>query len=375
MAYKTKRLIKKFISWAGLFFFALAAYMIYRQLSKYDLEDLKNALLSIPGKNLIYACIASFIGYLALSSYDFLALKYIRHKLAAWRWIFAGFIGFTVSNNAGHAIVSGGAIRYRLYTRWRIHTDEIVRMVTFSGFTYLVACFFLIIIGYIVTPDHAFGDGAASQITTAVLAVISFIGLAIYLAASLFYKKPIDIKGIKFAIPSFKMSLAQIFIGSIDILMASLVLYCTLIHFIHIPFDAFIGAYIIAQILGVYSQVPGGLGVFELVFSNIIPGAENQAMLFGALIAYRIIYYLLPLVLSGIVLFSYEGYLAYRQKEIKEQRKLTRLKNYLAEKAHDLKEKARNTLGTKTYDINVKAHPLASPKRRRKKNTRQKNVL
>lgn len=357
MGYKTKRLIKKIISWAGLFFFALAAFMIYKQLSKYHLEDIENALLSIPNKNLLLACLASFIGYVALSSYDFLALKYIKHKQPFWHWVFAGFIGFAVSNNAGHAIVSGGAIRYRLYTRWRIHGDEIVRMVTFSGFTYLVACFFLIIIGYVITPDHAFGEGALSKLTTGIIAFVSLIGLIIYLGASLFYKKPIDIKGLKFAIPTFKMSIAQIIIGSIDILMASLVLYFTLIHFIDLPFHIFIGAFIIAQILGVYSQVPGGLGVFEVVFANIIPGAENQAMLFGALIAYRIIYYLLPLILSGIVLFSYEAYLARRYHEIKEQRRLERLKNYLSDKKQKITDKAHN-IADKAHKIKEKAHNI-----------------
>ncbi len=327
--HKTKKIIKKAISWSGLFFFALAAYMLYRQLSKYEIEDIKNALLSIPEKNLTYACMASILGYLALSSYDYLALRYIKHKLNIWKWIFAGFIGFSVSNNAGHAIVSGGAIRYRLYTRWRIKASEIIKMVTFSGFTYLVACFFLIIIGYAITPDHAFGDGFASKITTTIVALGSLIGLVIYITASVLYKKTFEIKGVKFKMPSLKMSLAQIFIGSIDILMASLVLYFTLIHFIEIPFNVFIGAYIIAQILGVYSQVPGGLGVFELVFSNIIPGTENQVMLFGALIAYRLIYYLLPLIVSAIALISYEGYLGYRQNNIKKQHKLTQLKEFI----------------------------------------------
>lgn len=118
MAFKTKRLLKKIVSWSGLFFFAVAAYMIYHQLSKYKLEDIKDALVSIPAHNLFLACMASLGGYVALSSYDFLALKYIGRKLAPWKWIFAGFIGFSISNNAGHAIVSGGAIRYRLYTRW-----------------------------------------------------------------------------------------------------------------------------------------------------------------------------------------------------------------------------------------------------------------
>ena len=76
--------------------------------------------------------------------------------------------------------------------------------------------------------------------------------------------------------------------------------------FVDIPFDVFIGVFLIAQVLGVFSQVPGGLGVFEGLFMFIIPGEHNQAMLFGALIAYRIIYYLLPLVFSAIMLIVYE---------------------------------------------------------------------
>ena len=311
MAFKTKRLLKKLVSWSGLFFFVLAAYMLYNQLSQYSMTDIKDALFSIPAKNLWLASIASVLGYVALSSYDYLALRYIKRKLAAWKWIFAGFIGFSVSNNAGHAIVSGGTIRYRLYTRWRFRASEIVRMVTFSGFTYLVACFFLIIVGYILTPNHAFGGGSVSKLTTQIVTLVSVLGLIIYFGASLFYKKPILIKDMEFDVPPFKMALAQTFIGAVDIVMDSFVLYFSLIPFVDVPFETFMGVFIIAKVLGVFSQVPGGLGVFEGLFMYIIPGEHNQAVLFGVLIAYRIIYYLLPLVISSIVLFSYEGYLKY----------------------------------------------------------------
>ncbi len=330
-SYSTKRVLKKAVSWAGLFFFALAAYMLYHQLSRYSLTDIKDALLSIPAHNLGLACLASLCGYVALSSYDYLALRYIKRKLAPWKWIFAGFIGFSVSNNAGHAIVSGGTIRYRLYTRWRFRGTEIVRMVTFSGFTYLVACFFLIIVGYFLTPNHAFGAGSVSKLTTEIVALISAAGLMVYFGASIFYKKPIIIKGVEFDIPSLRMALAQVFIGAADILMASLVLYFALISFIDISFDTFMGVFIIAQVLGVFSQVPGGLGVFEGLFMFIIPGDHNHAILFGALVAYRIIYYLLPLLISGIMLFSYEGYLRFVKKQ-----RLEKLKIYNAEKMKEL---------------------------------------
>lgn len=303
---KASFILNKIVSWLGVFFFVLAAYMIYRQLSKYSLEELKAAVFNIPAYNLFYAMGASFIGYIALSTYDYLALKYIKVRLAAWKWILTGFVGFSVSNNAGHAIVSGGAVRYRFYSRWGVSPSDIVKIVTFSGFTYLVACFFLIIVGYVLTPEHAFGGNDSTKVSTFVTMVLSVIGIFIYLWASLFYKKDLVIKGVDFNMPDIKLALEQIFIGSIDIVMASLVLYSVLICFVEINFVTFMGAFIIAQVLGVYSQVPGGLGVFELVFSNILPGQDNQAILFGALIAYRIIYYLLPLILSGVVLVVYE---------------------------------------------------------------------
>ncbi|MBR5154556.1 MAG: UPF0104 family protein [Alphaproteobacteria bacterium] len=303
---KSSSVLNKVISWLGLFFFVLAAFMIYHQLSRYSLDELKEAILNIPSINLIYALIASFLGYISLSTYDYLALRYIKKKLQAWKWILTGFIGFSVSNNAGHAIVSGGAVRYRFYSRWGISTGDIVKMVTFSGFTYLIACFFLIIVGYVMTPEHALGGNSSTKVSTFITMVLSVIGLIIYFWASLYYKKNVVIKGVNFKMPKFNLALRQMIIGSIDIVMASLVLYSVLICFVKIDFMTFMGVFIIAQVLGVYSQVPGGLGVFELVFSNILPGQDNQAILFGALIAYRIIYYLLPLILSGIVLFIYE---------------------------------------------------------------------
>ena len=308
-----KNFFNKLVSWLGLFFFGFAAYMIYRQLSKYTLKEIADAIIAVPNQNIMYACIASFCGYMALSSYDYLALKYIRRKLENWKWIFAGFIGFSVSNNAGHAIVSGGAIRYRLYTRWDISASDIIKMVTFSGFTYLVACFFLVLLGYVCSPNHLLA-AVVSPLINWTLMVGSAIGLIVYLVGCVYYQKPLVIKGIDFNLPEFPLGLAQVIIGSVDILMASLVLYCVMESYIDLPFITFMGAFIIAQVLGVYSQVPGGLGVFELVFTNLMPEGQNQATLFAILVVYRIIYYLLPLVISGIALFVYELGFAKQQK-------------------------------------------------------------
>ena len=120
MSAKTKRFIKKVISYSGIFFFVLAAGMLWWQLRNYSLGDIAHAILDIPFVNLAMACVACMLGYLALSLYDYLALNYVGGKVTWWKWMLAGMLGFAISNNAGHAVVSGGALRYRLYTRWRI---------------------------------------------------------------------------------------------------------------------------------------------------------------------------------------------------------------------------------------------------------------
>src|SRR5260221_12520239 len=56
---------------------------------------------------------------------------------------------------------------------------------------------------------------------------------------------------------------------------------------------------------GVLSAVPGGLGVFEAVFVVLLPGVPPPQLL-GVLIAYRLVYYALPFLVSIGLLVGHE---------------------------------------------------------------------
>ena len=84
--------------------------------------------------------------------------------------------------------------------------------------------------------------------------------------------------------------------------------------FVDISFTTFIGLFVIAQTTGVFSQVPGGIGVFETIFLMALPDSIDKANIFGALLAYRIIYYVLPLIGVGSLFFIYERWLRSRMK-------------------------------------------------------------
>ncbi len=311
MSIKAKRLFKKIVSYAGLFFFVLAAGMLYWQLRKYSLSDIAHALLNIPKYNLFMACIACLFGYLALSLYDYLALDYVDRKVTWWKWMLAGMLGFAISNNAGNALVSGGAIRYRLYTRWRVPGGDIIKMLTFSGITYFLGASAIAIIGYFMVPREMFANAIGIN---GLFAICLILVIGYFVLTFLFRHKSVKIGDLLFRVPSTRTALIQTALGIADSVCAGLVLYFCISPYINIPFAIFIGLYVVAMGAGIFSQVPGGIGVFESIFMVVLPDEVDKANIFGALLAYRIIYYLLPLIGAGGLFFVYERWLRARMK-------------------------------------------------------------
>ncbi len=317
MSAKTKRFIKKLISYSGIFFFILAAGMLYWQLRNYSLRDIANAIMAIPLTNLALACVACLAGYFALALYDYLALNYVgeNKKVSWWKWMLAGMLGFAISNNAGHAVVSGGAIRYRLYTRWRVRSGDIVKLLTLSGFTYFLGAAAIVVIGYFLVPHDIFNRSAGLSMGLNWLFGVCLAAIVAYFVMTVFFhNKTIKIAQLKFQVPTTKMAVMQMGLGITDSVLAGLVLYFCLAPFVDIPFGTFIGLFVIAQTAGVFSQVPGGMGVFETVFLVALPETVDKANIFGALLAYRIIYYVLPLIGVGGLFFIYERWLRARMR-------------------------------------------------------------
>jgi uncharacterized membrane protein YbhN (UPF0104 family) len=95
-------------------------------------------------------------------------------------------------------------------------------------------------------------------------------------------------------------------ISSLDWILAAAVLYALLPADPSISYAAYFGIYLLAQFAGVVSNIPGGLGVFETVLLLLLPPAVSSNALFTSLIAYRMVYYLLPLGVAILLLAGYE---------------------------------------------------------------------
>ncbi|MBQ3039198.1 MAG: flippase-like domain-containing protein, partial [Alphaproteobacteria bacterium] len=214
------------------------------------------------------------------------------------------------------AAISGGAIRYRLYTRWRIRGGDIFKMLTLSGLTYFLGVAAIVVVGYFLIPHDTVAQSAGLSMGLGWLFGICLaLILTYFLVTIIFQKKSIKIGNLLFQVPTPKTATLQILLGITDSVLAGLVLYFCLTPFVSIPFGTFIGLFVIAQATGIFSQVPGGIGVFETIFLAALPDTVDKASVFGALLAYRVIYYVLPLIGVGGLFFIYERWLRSKMKQ------------------------------------------------------------
>ncbi|HEY0894392.1 MAG TPA: lysylphosphatidylglycerol synthase domain-containing protein, partial [Cellvibrio sp.] len=283
-----------------------ALYLAGHELKTYHLSDIYASINAYSGSAIASALAFTLLGYLALASYDWLALKHLGKSLPTPNVLLAGFIGFAVSNNAGHALLSGGSLRYRFYSTWGLGAVEITQVVLFSTLTYFLAIGTLVTVSYFFLPtdslidNHLLGGAFPFLMWGAILLLVS------YWLLILSGKRRFIWRDHNIWLPAARITLLQTLVGVGDLLLAGAVLFVLLDQ--HAPMAAmvFINAYLLAQLAGLFSQVPGGLGVFEGTFIYLVHDQSNGNALMAALVVYRIIYYLLPLLIATVFLLAYE---------------------------------------------------------------------
>ncbi len=309
-----KKIRLHFSSLFGLLLLLLSLWAIASELQQYNFYDVLKSLTAIPKKRLSLAICLSALGYVVMIGYDILGFSYINRTLAAKKIAFTNFISSVFSNTIGFALVTGSAIRYRFYSSWGVSPLAIAQIITFANFTFWLGMFAVAGIIFLVNPLKIPTQLHLPFATARPIGAIFLLLVAAYLLGSLLIKQPLVIRGQEFRFPSFKISLAQIAVSSFDWILAAAILYPLLPANTPLSFLDFLGIYLLAMFAGVVSNVPGGLGVFETVILLILSPKVSPAAVLGSLLAYRAIYYFLPLLVAVGLLGLYE--LKYGRKKI-----------------------------------------------------------
>ncbi|ACP24719.1 lysyl-tRNA synthetase 2 [Sinorhizobium fredii NGR234] len=283
---------------------ALFGVAIFHLTAEVKYEDVVAALAGTSWTTVATAVLFTGLSFLALTFYDVGALDYIKRKLPYADVALTAACAYAVGNTAGFGPLSGGAIRYRSYSRLGLEPDDIGRVIAFVTLAFglglaAVACLSLLAVAEYVAPLTGIDPFWLRAIAVLVLAAM----LAVMIAARSGHE--VSIGRFTLRLPDTRTLSRQFLVTALDLAASATVLY-VLLPAGTIGWPAFLAIYTVAVGLGVLSHVPAGLGVFETVIVATLGRAADVDAVLGALVLYRVIYHVLPLLIAIVVIVGME---------------------------------------------------------------------
>ncbi|MFY3744804.1 bifunctional lysylphosphatidylglycerol flippase/synthetase MprF [Anaeromyxobacter sp. Red801] len=277
-----------------------AAWTLHAELRGLHLHQVERELSALPAALLALAAGLTALDYLLLSAYDVLALRYAGRRLPYTRVVFTSFVSYAFGNNVGFALLSSGSVRFRLYSQWGLSALEITRVVAFTAAQLWAGLLPIAGVALLSGLPVPLPGWAAHALGAAALAITASYVVAAARGTTL------SVKGVRFALPSLPLTLAQIAVSAADWALAALVLHVLLPAGSPLGFVQLLGLFVAAQVVGLASQVPGGLGVFEsIVLAALTPAVPAPAVV-SSLVAFRLVYYVAPFLLAFALLATHE---------------------------------------------------------------------
>lgn len=288
---------------------ALGAFLLYRVLSGHSFADLTAAVQAIPASRLLAAGAFAAGSYLCLTVGDWLALRAIGRPLPYRYVLVAAFVALGVGHSIGLSGLSSGAIRYRFYARRGLTLIESAKMVLFCGLTVGLGLMALGAGALLLQPRLAqditgLGRGAVVAVALACLS-----GVGLYLAASVFLRRPLRFRRWSIEVPPWPLALAQVAVGSVNFALVSACLHQMLGAVSDVAYLGVASVFVIANAAVLVTNVPGGVGVIESVVVHLLPKSD----VIGPLLAFRFVYFLVPLGLGLLVFAGAE--MVFRRRE------------------------------------------------------------
>jgi len=295
---KLTRLLPALLSFAII---AIAGVVLYRTLGQIDAADVAASFAAIAPGQLSLAGIFTALALLSLAVYEVAMLRSVSPGFPARRPFLTALVAYPVGHAIGFGALSGGAIRYRSYSAAGLSTFDVGKVVVLSALPYAAGLGVLCALALVLDPQGSARLLGIGERTAVLVGAALLLAHAAYVWAVLRIRRPLDLKRVRLELPGPRLTAIQYGLGISEVLCGMAVLYVLLPPGAGIGFLSFAAVYVIAILAGLLSSVPAGLGVFESVLLLMLRDIPPDDLL-GSILAYRLVFELLPFV-GGIALF------------------------------------------------------------------------
>jgi uncharacterized membrane protein YbhN (UPF0104 family) len=197
-------------------------------------------------------------------------------------------------------------VRYRAYSTKGLGVAEVGLLVAFCSFTFTLGNVLLGGLTLIFAPGlaeryvHGAPEWAGPALGLALLA-----GPWLYAIGSLLHFAPLKTRGFVLVYPRPPIAARQLLAGPVELIGAAGIIYFALPQAGNPGFMVVLGVFLASFTLALVSHAPGGLGVLEYSFLKAMPDTPAASVL-AALLVFRLLYLILPLLFSLFVVVAFE---------------------------------------------------------------------
>jgi uncharacterized membrane protein YbhN (UPF0104 family) len=290
----------------ALLFVLLVLALLANHARTVDWHAVMTSVRATPARTLFNAAALALASYATYCSFDLIGRMQTGHQLRPAEVVGVAFTSYAFNLNLG-ALVGGIAFRYRLYGRLGLNAATTSGILALSLATNWLGYFFLAGALFLWRPLALPPGWAIDGEGLRWLGAALWLAVAGYLVACTFARgRVFQLRSQAFELPSLRIALLQLALASLNWMLIGAVLYTLLQQ--RIDYASVLSVLLVAAVAGVITHVPAGLGVLEAVFVALLSHRVAQGELLGALLAYRAIYYLLPLACAALLFPALEAH-------------------------------------------------------------------
>ena len=100
-------------------------------------------------------------------------------------------------------------------------------------------------------------------------------------------------------LPGWRMAILQVLLATVDVAITASIFYALLPAAPSLTWPIFLGVYVASYTAGLAANLPGGIGVFDTAMLLGLEPYLSAPHIVGAIVVFRLYYYVIPLFLAG----------------------------------------------------------------------------
>ncbi|HKU06974.1 MAG TPA: UPF0104 family protein [Bradyrhizobium sp.] len=293
-----------------------ACYVLYHMLRGIDVAEVIDAIKGTEATQIALAAMFVAAGYFTLTFYDWFAVRAIGRTDVPYRInALAGFTSYSIGHNVGASVFTGGAVRYRIYSACGLNAIDVAKVCFLAGLTFWLGNAAVLGLGIAWHPEAAANIDQLPVWLNRAAAFLTILALIGYVAWVWAKPRVVGRGPWTVTLPGGALTLLQIAIGIVDLGFCALAMYVLVPDEPNLGFVTVAVIFVSATLLGFASHSPGGLGVFDAAMLVGLWQMDREELLAGMLL-FRMLYYIVPFVISVILLTLREVIIGARSKRL-----------------------------------------------------------